>query len=169
MFQKIINFINSILGRARSVYVEASPKISIPSVDNSPWLTIARKEVGIKEYLPGDNPRIIEYHKATKLAAVTDEVPWCSAFVCWCLEKSGHESTHSASARSFLKWGVALEKPEIGCIVIFDRGNGMGHVGFYMGEEDRGIFVLGGNQSNCVNISMYNKSKLLGYRWPSAT
>lgn len=133
------------------------------------WLALAKKEIGTKEIVgPEHNPRVIEYHQETTLKAKDDEVAWCSAFVCWVMENSGVPSTRSASARSWLKWGAKLEEPTEGCVVVFKRGNStwQGHVGFFMGFEGQSIKVLGGNQSNAVNIKKYPKSKLLGYRWP---
>jgi hypothetical protein len=44
--------------------------------------------------------------------------------------------------------------------------NGGGHVAFYISKTSSGIKVLGGNQSDAVNISTYPASKLLGYRIP---
>lgn len=81
---------------------------SIPSATNTfaPWLDIAKAELGVKE-IPGKkhNERILEYHKATSLESTEDEVPWCSSFVSWCLEKAGVPSTRNAWARSYLAWG----------------------------------------------------------------
>jgi uncharacterized protein (TIGR02594 family) len=72
-------------------------------------------------------------------------------------------------ARSWLNVGrvVSLEDAVCGFdIVIFERGiDGVsGHVGFYAGMEGNNIQVLGGNQSDSVNISPYSKDKLLGVR-----
>ncbi|HIC8842730.1 TIGR02594 family protein [Aeromonas sp. 602200] len=132
-----------------------------------PWLKIALGEVGVKEF-PGnaDNPRIVEYLHSTNLPAPdrnNDETYWCSAFVNWCVERAGYEGTDSAWARTWLNWGKEINTPRKGCIVVFKRDNG-GHVGFYMGETETKIKVLGGNQSNEVNISDYPKSNFLGYR-----
>lgn len=143
--------------------VSATPKTDFP------WLQIALGEVGAKEF-PGnsDNPRIVEYLHSTNLSAPAkdnDETYWCSAFVNWCVERSGYEGTDSAWARSWLNWGKAIKKPHKGCIVVFKRGSG-GHVGFFMGEKEKKIRVLGGNQSDEVNISLYSKSDFLGYRVP---
>ena len=70
------------------------------------------------------NPRILAYHLATALKATTDEVPWCAAFVNWCLREAGIEGTFSAEARSFLRWGltIPLESIEAGDVVVFARG-----------------------------------------------
>jgi uncharacterized protein (TIGR02594 family) len=137
---------------------------------DAPWFDIAKREMetGVDE-IPGsrDNPRIIEYHASTTLKATDDETPWCSSFVNWCVEQAGLQGTKSAAARSWLQWGQALDQPRRGCIVVLQRGNSwQGHVGFYYADEGGRILVLGGNQSNQVNISSYRKSAVLGYRWP---
>ena len=133
------------------------------------WIEIAKAEIGEME-IPGDmdNPRIVDYGKAVDLRVSDDETPWCAIFVNWCLWMAGIEGTRKANARSFLDWGRKIEDPEEGCVVVFKRGNSSwkGHVGFYMGEKDKYIKVLGGNQSNSVKYSYYKKSDLLGYRWP---
>ena len=131
------------------------------------WLTIARLEIGQKEVRKGENPRIIKYHMSTKLKATKDETPWCSSFVCFCLESAGYKSTRNAWARSFVAWGSKLKEPKLGCIVVFKRGEDSGHVGFFISESKLKIKVLGGNQKNSVCISEYNKSDLLTYRWPN--
>lgn len=136
---------------------------------NTPWFDIAKEELGTSEVAgPGSNPRIITYDKATTLKANDDAVPWCSAFVCWCLEEAGLKSTRSARARSYLDWGVAIEKPVEGCVVILQRGDNpaQGHVGFYTAENDSMIQVLGGNQHDMVKMSWFKKEDVLGYRWP---
>lgn len=140
--------------------------------NDPPWLKIAIRETGVKEYAEAaDNPRIVEYHQTTTLGpryASQDETPWCSSFVNWCFEKAGYEGSDSAMARSWLHWGKELATSQRGCVVIFSRppNPASGHVGFYMGETDDRIRVLGGNQSNEVNVSGYRKNRLIGYRWP---
>ncbi len=42
-----------------------------------------------------------------------------------------------------------------------------GHVAFFDEQRNARIFVLGGNQSNQVNITSYPGDRLLGYRWPT--
>jgi len=130
------------------------------------WLAVAKQEVGVKER-PGmaDNPRIIQYHATTTLRATDDEVPWCSSFVNWCFAQRGYTGTRSAAARSWINWGARLDRPVLGCVVVMTRTGG-GHVGFYMGEDDSHVLVLGGNQDDAVNIRKYPKSRVIGYRLP---
>ncbi len=129
---------------------------------DAPWFDIAVQEKGVKEIRGRvDNPRIVEYHQTTTLRATDDETPWCSAFVNWCMQQAGIQGTNSASSRSWRNWGKRLREPRKGCIVCFN-----GHVGFYDSERGRKIMILGGNQSNQVNIIPYSKSRVLTYRWP---
>ena len=132
-------------------------------------IEIAKKELGVKEIAGGKhNARIIEYHKTCTMKAESDEVSWCAAFVNWCLIQANLRGTNLANARSYLKWGVSyLDKPEIGDICVFWRGSKestQGHVGFYMGENETHISVLGGNQGNAVSIMDYPKIRLLDIR-----
>lgn len=131
-----------------------------------PWLRKARREVGIAEVKGQEhNSRILEYHAVTKLKATADEVPWCAAFVSAMLEWSGVDSTKSAAAKSYLGWGVPLDKPSLGCIVVTQRQGGY-HVGFYVHEAGDRITLLGGNQSDKVCEMSFPKSIVLAYRMP---
>lgn len=134
------------------------------------WYEIANEEIGTKEIKGAkDNPDIVQYFDDVGHDWVKDdETAWCAAFVGSCLEKSGITSTRALNARSYLKWGISIDHPVSGCIVVFKRGNSswQGHVAFYVSETKTHIKVLGGNQSNQVKISSYRKSSLLGYRMP---
>lgn len=152
------------------------PVVSAPPVNPIPsyyQTALVEKEKNVKEILGRKHsPRILEYHQATDLKATEDEVSWCSSFVNWCLKQNGIKGTNKANARSFLEWGkkVPVTTPKVGDIVVFWRGDKdgwLGHVGFYAGEKEDKILVLGGNQGNEVNFSYYKKSQLLGYRRPS--
>ena len=125
----------------------------------------AKAELGQKE-IKGleNNPRIVEYHQTTSLRATTDEVSWCSSFVNWCHKQAGIAGTDSAAARSWLRWGKAVEPVE-GCVVVFKRGAPpSGHVGFMVKRDGTHVWVLGGNQSDQVKISVYKAADVLGYR-----
>lgn len=136
------------------------------------WLKAAWREFGQAERAGNShNPRIVAFYRDVGHPdVVRDEVAWCAAFCGACLERSGVRSTRSLLARSYLKWGVALTEPRVGCIAVFSRGSdpGQGHVGFWLGETDDAVVVLGGNQSNAVSVARYPRSRLLGLRWPDA-
>lgn len=166
-FHRIIH--NGIEGWASHKYLQF---ITTPApASNYPWFAIAHAEIGTREVTgSGDNPRIVAYHRSTSLdapSASNDETPWCSSFVNWCVERSGHAGTDSAWARSWLSWGHPTKTPTKGCIVVFTRGTSSGHLAFFVSKTATKIKVLGGNQSDEVNISDYPASRLLGYRVPA--
>lgn len=141
----------------------------------TPWLTVARREIGVQE-VPGsaNNPRVVEYLHATdnldEKTRSKDETPWCSAFVNWCMQQVDIKGTQNALARSWQEWGKHLDEPYVGCIVVFQREKKFGHVGFYLGETETHIRVLGGNQQNPetgifeVSEKSYPKADFLEYR-----
>lgn len=111
------------------------------------------------------NPRIVFYHSFTSLKAETDEVPWCSSFMCAAHEESGVKSTKSAAANSWLTWGVKSDGTA-GDIAVFTRDGG-NHVAFVHNDvksSDKYVMVLGGNQSNRVCVAYYPVDNLLGFR-----
>jgi uncharacterized protein (TIGR02594 family) len=112
------------------------------------------------------NPRILEYHKVTDLSATDDETPWCASFVSWCIEMAGGKSTRSASARSYLGWGVPVDVPQVGDVVVLRRGTKpwQGHVGLFSGREGGRVWILGGNQKDQVCVQDFPENQVLGYR-----
>lgn len=134
-------------------------------------LDLARAEIGVKEVTGNrDNPVIMQYYADAGHPHIThDETPWCAAFVGAILKKAGLPNTGLLTARSYLTYGVGLQTPEPGCIVVMTRGNPNsweGHVGFYVEDAGPNIKVLGGNQSNSVSIASFPKAKVLAYRNP---
>lgn len=140
------------------------------TLDEPDWLTVARRELGVHETPgPKHTARVLEYQAITRANEGADEVPWCAAFVGWCLERAGEKSTRSAAARSYLEWGHEVSSPQLGCVAVFARGSspGQGHVGFIVGvEPDGDLQVLGGNQANSVCVRRYPAGRLLALRMP---
>lgn len=136
------------------------------------WLHTAIDELGVSE-IPGEqsNKRIELYQSFTPIGELGDDIPWCADFVNWNLIINGYNGTKSKLARKFLEWGIAINEPIPGAILVFMRGEPwQGHVTFFMSQDKDGkLFCLGGNQRNKVSIDVYNPAKLLGIRWPSNT
>lgn len=133
-----------------------------------PWLVEARKYIGEKEIKGGQhNPLILQWWKDIKRGGIKDdETPWCAGFLGAMLEHVGIRSSRFESAKSYLEWGNLIGNAVYGCIVVFTRDGG-GHVGFLVGKTKEGeLLVLGGNQSDAVNVRAFAASRVAGYRWP---
>lgn len=111
----------------------------------------------------------------------TDETAWCAATVNAVLMRAGFPYNRKLSAKSFLSLGEKISTPrplgsstEFVDIVLFWRNRPWtnydpddfetGHVGFFLKERKDLIYTLGGNQSNMIKVSGYERSRLEQYR-----
>jgi uncharacterized protein (TIGR02594 family) len=142
-------------------------------VDGAPaWLNAGLKLQGTQEKKGRrSNPVVLQMFEDVGHEEITNtDTPWCAAFVGAMLERNGIRCTKALTARSYLKWGVEIDDPRPGCIVVMWRGprdDGFsGHIGFFIREEGDYIWMLGGNQGDAVSVAKFRKSKILEYRWP---
>lgn len=123
----------------------------------------ASKLIGTKEIVGAKhNPVILGWADDLGLRKIytNDEIPWCGLFVAFVVKQAGFEVVDKPLwALSWSNWGDAVTTPMFGDILTFKR-NGGGHVGFYVGEDDKCYHVLGGNQSNSVNVMRLEKTRL---------
>lgn len=93
---------------------------------------------------------------------------WCGLFCGYLLFELGRKLPPKPQvARSYLQVGTLVDKPILGDLAIFwrvARNDWRGHVSIFVREDESGIYCLGGNQQGKVQITKYNKNKLLGYR-----
>lgn len=142
------------------------------------WIAKARSYIGTKEIKGArHNPKIIEmlnsfgdFNGESKAWWANDEVPWCGVFVGHTLGecnryviKNWYRAKEWANANVMTK----LDNPAYGAIAVLSRKGG-GHVAFVVGKtENNRICLLGGNQSDEVNIKSFLPNHIMGYYWPS--
>lgn len=140
-------------------------------VQELPWIIEGKKVFGLHEVR--DNARLKAYLKSDgKTLGDPKALPWCGDYTETVIKNSlprepftGALGQNPYWARNWNFFGV-VTKPVYGAIGVFSRGKG-GHVGFLVGEDAADFYVLGGNQSDSVNIVRINKSRLLSARWPA--
>jgi len=133
------------------------------------WLTIAASHIGTREIAgPKHNAKIIGWLQRLKSWITTDEIPWCGTFCAAVMQESGLPYPKEfPRAKAWADYGANLRSTHVapGAILVFSREGG-GHVGFYVGEDATAYHVLGGNQSNSVNITRILKNRCIAIRWP---
>lgn len=149
-----------------------------------PWIKTARGFIGTQE-VPGsgDNPLILQWPGiiAAKFPNAgglnsycaqytNDDIAWCGLFTGVCFSINGIMPVFGAGdlqrflwAQAWKGFGVRLDAPRMGCVAVLAR-----HVGFYVGEEGGSYLILGGNQSDGVNIKRFAKGAIEEFRWPDA-
>lgn len=109
--------------------------------------------------------KILEMFRVANAAWIKDdETAWCGAYVGYVFKKMGYDIPKVAvRASEWGNWGTPVKVAELGDILVFTRSGG-GHVGMYVGEDDKNYYVLGGNQSDEVNIAKLAKTRLTAIR-----
>lgn len=137
----------------------------------SRMLVEARALYGVLE-TPGkaSNPEIMAWAKEVGLDKTypSDDVAWCGLFAAVAAKRAGWDVVAGPLwARNWANFGRKVEDGQeaLGDVLVFSRGTG-GHVGFYVGEDAGHFHVLGGNQSDSVNIIRIERARLLACRRP---
>lgn len=152
-------------------------------MSDPPWMQTAIMAIGTTEAAgSADNPKII-----TAVHSIGDKFPeqksyadsyhhdstaWCGCFVAWAMSQNNIEPQFGPTdtdrwmwAQSWLQFGQPC-MPIRGAVMVFTREGG-GHVAFLDSITASGDYkVLGGNQSDAVNIATQKASSFLGARWP---
>lgn len=137
-----------------------------------PWIAEGKRVFGLHE--TNNNKQLREWLVSDrKTLGDPKALPWCGDYVETAIKKSlpkepfaGDLGQNPYWARNWAQFGVAT-KPVYGAVAVFERDGG-GHVGFLVGEDEDEYYVLGGNQSNAVNVSRLDKKRCIATRWPSS-
>jgi uncharacterized protein (TIGR02594 family) len=138
------------------------------------WMDEARRLMGTKEVQgSGSNPTILNWATSLGIPYAGDDIPWCGLFAAHCVGATlpGEAlPTNPLGARNWSRFGNPCTPVE-GAVLVFWRvspSSGLGHVGFYNGEDHTAYHVLAGNQSDMVNIARVGKDRFVGARWPKS-
>jgi uncharacterized protein (TIGR02594 family) len=135
---------------------------------NEQILETAGRYLGLDEW-PGakSNPAVEALFAAAGYPGLTDDVPWCAAFVGAVLAEIGLVPSGSLMARSYATWGrkVPLAEAMPGDVVVFPRGAPpAGHVAFLVGFRGDRVIVRGGNQGDKVTDAIFPAASILAIR-----
>jgi hypothetical protein len=61
---------------------------------------------------------------------------------------------------------VDVKVPKVGSIGVIRWSGSSGHVGIVAGIDGGTVYLLGGNQSNAINVSGFPRAKFIAFRWP---
>ncbi len=105
------------------------------------------------------NPTILAWAREVGIAYGDDSIPWCGLWMAVIAKRAGYDPVSQPLwAANWARWGNPAERAMLGDVLVFRR-NGGGHVGIYVAEDTTAYHVLGGNQSDSVNITRILKSR----------
>lgn len=117
-----------------------------------------------------NNPIIVNWAKETKTKDDdwynADSIPWCGLFMAVVAQRAEKDLPKGVlSALSWTNFGTKVKDAALGDVLVFQRKGG-GHVGLYVGENDNYYYVLGGNQSDKVCITIIAKNRCVSINRP---
>jgi uncharacterized protein (TIGR02594 family) len=137
------------------------------------WLKEARRLMGTREQPGiGSNRVILDWAGGQGIPYKSDDIPWCGLFIGHCISSTLDREplpTAVLRARAWERFGIKTS-PTPGAVMVFwrrTRESGLGHVGFYVGEDAGAYRILGGNQSDSVSLAWIRKDRLVDARWPA--
>ena len=141
-----------------------------------PWMREAYRLLGTRETRGrGNTAAIMAWAESLDLSQYTgDDIPWCGLFVAHCIRTGLPRETIPGVAdllvaRRWRSLGTSAAAPQFGDVITYWRGSPSGwsgHVGFWVGSVGAYDLVLGGNQSDSVNIMRIAVSRRLEIRRP---
>lgn len=132
-----------------------------------PWMAEMHRKMGLHEVR--DNALLTAWLKVGRFLGNPAQLPWCGDAIESCLAKTLPSEPLPANpffAQSWASFGVDVVVPLVGCIGVIRWAATSGHVGIVAGIEGSTVYLLGGNQSNAINVSGFPRSKFIAFRWP---
>lgn len=148
--------------------VQFPPSLSEVAASMPPWMAEMHRKMGLHEVR--DNASLIEWLKIGKYLGNPKDLPWCGDAIESCMAKTLPKEPLPSNpffAQAWKDFGIDATAPVVGSIGVIRWTASSGHVGIVAGIDGDRINLLGGNQSNAINISSFPRSKFIAFRWPS--
>lgn len=142
--------------------IVVAPRETMP-----PWMAEMYRRMGLHEVR--DNAALTAFLKIGRFLGNPANLPWCGD-----CEESAIAKTlpleplpeNPFFAQSWAKFGIDVGYPIVGAIGVIRWTPTSGHVGTVAGVNGDTVNLLGGNQSNAINITGFARSKFVAFRWP---
>ncbi|MCL6708601.1 peptidoglycan-binding protein [Pseudomonas sp. R2.Fl] len=177
VFQKRMGL--AVTGVADQASVEAlrinpsprAPAVVAPTANMPPWMAEMHRRMGLHEVR--DNAALTAFLKLGRFLGDPRDLPWCGDAVESCMAKVLPAEPLPGNpffAQAWASFGVDAGGPIVGAIGVIRWSPSSGHVGIVAGTDGRKVHLLGGNQSNAINVSTFDigtKDKgFIAFRWP---
>ena len=126
-------------------------------------LMIAQSQIGLGE-MGGNNKGIY----VRRYLNGAENMPWCAGFVSYCVREAGYDLPYLLRAKSYLKYGQQVSKPQAGDLMVFSRKDG-GHIAIIEKVNKDAIITIEGNKGDYpavvkrVKYDRHNIKNLLAF------
>lgn len=143
------------------------PTATPPVEKMPPWMAEMHRRSGLHEVK--DNGPLIDWLKIGRYLGNPKTLPWCGDAVESAVAKVLPEEALPVNpfwAQAWAKFGIDAGGPIVGSIGVIRWSASAGHVGIVAGTDGSRVNLLGGNQSNAINVSSFPRSAFIAFRWP---
>lgn len=152
----------------RSEPGKPSQRVAAPAEGLPPWMAEMHRRMGLNEVR--DNAALTAFLKLGRFLGNPKDLPWCGDAVESCVAKTLPREPLPSNpfwAQAWRNFGVDAGGPVVGAIGVIRWSGSSGHVGFVAGVSGDRVNLLGGNQSNAINVSSFPRDKFIAFRWPT--
>ena len=115
-------------------------------------LQVAITQIG-KEEIPRGSNWGEHVQKYLNSVGINFQAAWCMAFLYWCFKQAGmvKQLPKTGGCLAMLHTvdkQYIVKKPEVGAIVVWDHGKGLGHVGIVERVDGDKMYTIEGNTNN---------------------
>lgn len=146
------------------------PKVVAASAETMPpYMAELYRRMGLHE--GRDNAQLTAWLKGGRALGNPAKLPWCGDAIETAIVKTLPKEIVPANpffAQAWASFGIDAGGPKVGAIGVIRWTKTSGHVGTvaaYDAKKKR-VLLLGGNQSNSINLTWFPLSKFIAFRWP---
>ena len=140
---------------------------SVPPIEAMPpWMAELHRRMGLHE--TRNSKSLIEFLMLGKYLGNPAKLPWCGDAIESAMAKTLPDEPLPSNpfwAQAWAAFGIKVPAI-VGAIGVIRWSASSGHVGTVAGVNGSKIILLGGNQSNAIKLSSFDRSKFIGFRWP---
>lgn len=142
--------------------------VPVPAETMPPWMAELHRRMGLHEVR--NKSSLIEFLRIGKYLGDPAKLPWCGDALESAIVKTLPNEVVPNNpfwAQGWKDWGVAC-KAVPGAIGVIRWNANSGHVGI-VASYDRSrnrVLLLGGNQSDSINLTWFGYGNFIAFRWP---
>ncbi len=132
-----------------------------------PWMMEMHRRMGLNEIR--DNAALSAWLNIGRYLGNPKNLPWCGDAVETCIVKTLPDElvpNNPFFAQAWKDFGNDAGGFRVGAIGVIRWSGSSGHVGIEAARKNGKILLLGGNQSNAINLTWFPEAKFIAHRWP---
>lgn len=143
--------------------------VTVPDETMPPWMAEMHRRMGLHEVR--DNAVLSAWLRIGRYLGNPAKLPWCGDAMETCIVKTLPAEpvpNNPFWAQAWKDFGQDVGEPVVGAVGVIRWNASSGHVGIVAHSDRSRVLLLGGNQSDSINLTWFNRSLFIAFRWPKS-